>query len=55
MGQKQREPFWGFWCTTHFRTHVSGDWDVHWRYGMLTHGHMISDQLACDASILGIG
>ena len=32
-------PFWG-WCTTHFRTYFSGDWDVHWRYGILTHGHM---------------
>ena len=20
--------------------YVSGDWDVHWGYGLLTHGHM---------------
>ena len=28
--------------TTHFRTYFSGDWDVHWGYGLLlvTHGHM---------------
>ena len=32
-------PFWGE-CTTHFRTHLSGDWDVHWGYGILTHGHV---------------
>ena len=24
--------------TTHFRTNFSGDWDVHWGYGVLTHG-----------------
>ena len=21
--------------------YVSGDWDVHWRYGLLTHGQMV--------------
>ena len=26
--------------TTHFRTYFSGDWDVHWGYGILTHGHV---------------
>ena len=26
--------------TTHFRTDFSGDWDVHWRYGILPHGHI---------------
>ena len=31
-------PFWGR-CTTHF-VYFSGDWDVHWGYGILTHGHM---------------
>ena len=25
---------------THFRTSFSGDWDVHWGYGLLTPGHM---------------
>ena len=25
---------------THFRTYFSGDWDVHWGYGLLTHGHV---------------
>ena len=36
------------WChfgvgefTTHFRTYFSVDWDVHWGYGILTHGHII--------------
>ena len=24
--------------TTHFRTYFSGDWNVHWGYGVLTHG-----------------
>ena len=28
-------------CTTHFRTHFSGDWDVHWGLaGLLTHSHI---------------
>ena len=26
-------PFWGR-CTIHFRTHFSGDWDVHWGYDL---------------------
>ena len=26
--------------TTHFRTYFSGDWDVHWGYGILTHSHI---------------
>ena len=30
-------PFWG---TTQFRTYFSGDWDVQWGYGILTHGHL---------------
>ena len=38
-GSKPMVPFWGR-CTTHFRTYFSGDWDVHWRYGILTHGGM---------------
>ena len=24
----------------HFRTYFSGDWDVHWGHGILTHGHV---------------
>ena len=39
-------PFWGR-CTTHFRTYFSGDWDVHWGYGLLTHGHMIPEHHEC--------
>ena len=27
-------------CTTHF--YFSGEWDVHWGYGVLTHGHMLA-------------
>ena len=38
-GSKPMVPFWGR-CTTHFRTYFSGDWNVHWGYGILTHGHM---------------
>ena len=25
---------------TPFRTYFSGDWDVRWGYGILTHGHI---------------
>ena len=32
-------PFWGR-CTTHFRTFLGGDWDVHWVCGILTRAHM---------------
>ena len=28
--------------TPHFRTYFSGDWDVHWGYGILTHGQMFT-------------
>ena len=31
-------PFWG--STTHFRTYFSGDWEIHWGCGILTHGQM---------------
>ena len=34
-------PFWGFRCTAHFRTYFGGDWDIHWGYGLLTHGHVL--------------
>ena len=27
--------------TSHFRTYFSGDWDVHWNYGSLTHGFLM--------------
>ena len=37
-GSKPMVPFWGFRCTTHFRTYFSGDWDVHWGYGISSHG-----------------
>ena len=33
-------------CTTHFRTSFGGDWDVHWGYGVLTHGHMAKKESA---------
>ena len=26
--------------TTHFRLDFGGDWDAHWGYGLLTHGHI---------------
>ena len=29
--------------TTHFSRDFSGDGDVHWGYGILTHGHMDDD------------
>ena len=34
-GSKPMVPFWG--STTHFRTHFSGDWDVHWGYDLDFH------------------
>ena len=34
-------PFWGR-CTAHFRTYFTGHWDVHWGYGILTHGHIFT-------------
>ena len=33
-GSKPMVPFWGR-CL-----YFSGDWDVHWGYGLLTHGHI---------------
>ena len=27
--------------TTHFRAYFSGDWDVHWGYGVWSHGHIV--------------
>ena len=27
-------------CTTHVRNYLSGDWDVHWGYGVLTHSQL---------------
>ena len=32
-------PFWDR-LLTRFRTYFSGDWDVHWGYGVFTHGYM---------------
>ena len=29
-------------CTTLFRIYFSGDWDVHWGHGILTHTHIAS-------------
>ena len=31
-------PFWG-WCTTR-SDFFRGDWDVHWGYAILAHGHV---------------
>ena len=38
-GSRPTVPFWGR-CTTHLSQDFSGDWAVHWGYGILTHGHM---------------
>ena len=36
VGQIQADPFWLVGeFTTHFRTYLSGDWDVHWGYGFM--------------------
>ena len=37
-GSKPTIPFWVF--ARHVRTYFSGHWDVHWGYGILTHGHV---------------
>ena len=41
-GSKPMVPFWGPPILVYF----SGDWDVHWGYGILTHGHMWTDHFA---------
>ena len=33
-------PFWGFEHHPNLSQDVSGDWDVHWGYGILTHGQL---------------
>ena len=38
-GLKPRVPFWGR-CTS-ILVYFSGDWDVYWGYGVLTHGHLL--------------
>ena len=38
--QNQWDPILGFFGAPHFRTYFSGDWDVHWGCGVLTHGQM---------------
>ena len=44
LGQNQWDPILGYLgvgeFTTYFRTYFSGDWDVHWGCGLLTHGQM---------------
>ena len=40
VGQNQWDPILVCRCTTDFRTYFSGDWDVHWGYGLLTHSHL---------------
>ena len=39
-GSKPIGSHFGVRCTAHFRTYFSGDWDVHSRYEILTHGQM---------------
>ena len=48
------KPFWDailFWLvgefTTQFRLCFGEDWDVHWVYGLLTHGHVLVVMLVC--------
>ena len=51
-GSKPMVPFRGR-CTTHFRTYFSGEWDVHWGYGILTHGRLYTWHFSCSGSDLG--
>ena len=34
--------------------YFSGDWDVHWGYGILTHGHMTDSAWNSDRSLQGL-
>ena len=43
VGQNQWYHFGVGEFPTHFRTYFSGDWDVHWGYGILTHGHIVNN------------
>ena len=44
MGQNRSKPtgshFWVGELTTHFSRDCSGNWDVHWGYGLLTHDYL---------------
>ena len=50
-GSKPMVPFSGR-CSTHFSL-FSGDWDVHWGYGLLTHAHLVHWGLASIWSLRG--
>ena len=49
-GSKPMVQFWGR-CTTHFCL-FSGDWDVYWGYGILTHGHMVVEHEVGSLSVI---
>ena len=47
-------PFWLVGeVTTNFRTYFSWDWDVHWGYGLLTHGLVLFSMSVWSFSIWG--
>ena len=47
VGQNQWQHFGVGEFTTHVRTYFSGDWDVHWGYGILPLGQMRLEDVAC--------
>ena len=40
---------------THFRTYFSWDWDVHWGYGILTHGQLTMSHVSHVGNIVCCG
>ena len=47
VGQHKWYHFGAGEFTTHFRTCFSGDWDVYWGYGLLTHSHVSKQGMKC--------
>ena len=41
LGQNRFGTIFGQHHPLIFLVNFSGDWDVHWGYGLLTHGHML--------------
>ena len=41
-------------CTNHLSRDFTGDWDVHWGYGILTHGQIWRDPLTMGRGVPGL-
>ena len=53
LGQNHGHPFGVGEFTSHSRLYFSGGWDVHWGYGVLTHGQMTVGVMFLDHFWLG--